>query len=282
MRHQPSSDVVESVGARIVSIAVATGLVTGVAAGLIGVGGGEFRLPALVRLLRLPLRLAGGVNLLIGLCTVIVSVLRRGGQHPWARDDVALIVVMGTVSIFGAILGCLFRNRVPIWPLKSIVTLYLTLVGCWMLYEAVAHVDHVLLEPKGAGRWAMAGVVGFVIAVVSGLLGVAGGEMRIPALLYLFAVPIKEAGTLSLFVSVPTVAAGAVTDLRIGRIPDRAFRIAIFMSAASIIGVLIGAALLPYVDRDTLKGILGVILLVATVRLTAPVAPDGRSRSRPH
>ena len=54
-----------------------------------------------------------------------------------------------------------------------------------------------------------------------GSYGCTRGEMRIPALLYLFGIPIVEAGTLSLAVSVPTVAAGAFTDRRIGRIPGR-------------------------------------------------------------
>jgi uncharacterized membrane protein YfcA len=39
------------------------------------------------------------------------------------------------------------------------------------------------------------------------------------------------------------------------------------MGVASAVGVLIGAAFLPYADRDLIKGALGVILLLATVRL---------------
>jgi uncharacterized membrane protein YfcA len=42
------------------------------------------------------------------------------------------------------------------------------------------------------------------------------------------------------------------------------------MGAGSLIGVLIGAALLPYVDKHVLKGILGGILLLATVGLMFP------------
>lgn len=256
------------------TIAIVAGLVTGTAAGLIGVGGGEFRIPVLVRLFRLPLKLAGGVNLVIGLFTVSVGVLRRWGQHVWSRDDLVLVGIMGAVSLLGAVLGALLRGKLPFRPLKWILISYLILVGAWMLYEAIAHVEHVLFQPTGAGRWLLAGVVGFVIAVVSGVLGVAGGEMRIPALLYLFGVSIKEGGTLSLMVSVPTVAAGAVTDRRMGQMSNTGLFLAVRMGVASIIGVLIGAALLPYVDRETIKGLLGIILLLATVRLTTGVEPE--------
>jgi len=98
--------------------------------------------------------------------------------------------------------------------------------------------------------------------------------MRIPALLYLFDVPIKEAGTLSLAVSIPTVAAGALTDRRLGQIPNAVLPIALLMGVSSVLGVLIGAALLPYLDRDMLKGTLGAILLLATVRLTVSEQRD--------
>lgn len=111
-------------------------------------------------------------------------------------------------------------------------------------------------------------LVAFAIAVVSGVLGVAGGEMRIPARLYLFGVPIVEAGTLSLAVSIPTVAAGAFADRRLGGIPNSAVPIAVAMGVASAVGVLIGAAWLPYAGREVIKGTLGVVLLLATVRLT--------------
>jgi len=254
------------------ALAVISGFVTGAAAGLIGVGGGEFRIPVLVQLLGFPLKFAGGVNLVIGLFTVLLGALRRRGQHSWTREDIVLTGIMGGVSVVGAALGALGRGKLPFRPLKWVVCVYLIVVGLWMLYEAIAHVEHVLLEPTGVVRWVLAAAVAFAIAVASGMLGVAGGEMRIPALLYIFAVPIREAGTLSLMISIPTVAAGAFTDRRSGRIPNAVLKIAVLMGVASASGVLVGAALLPYVDRDVIKGSLGVILLLATVRLT--VAPE--------
>ncbi len=106
-----------------------------------------------------------------------------------------------------------------------------------------------------------------VVAFISAIFGVAGGEMRIPALLYLFAMPIPEAGTLSLVASVPTVAMGALRYRLSGHLPRPAVVVAVVMAAGSLLGVLIGIALLPQVDRYTLKGILGLILLLATLAL---------------
>lgn len=254
--------------ARVSIIAAASGL-TGMAAGFIGVGGGEFRLPVLVELLGFPLKLAGGINLVVGLFTVALSVYRRWGLQAWTAEDVRMVAVMGIASVVGAALGVIWRERLPMRSLKSIVCVYLGVVGVWMLYESMAHVEHVLLDPQGLERGVLAAVIGLAIAVVSGTLGIAGGEMRIPALLYLFALPIQEAGMLSLMVSLPTLASGALTDWRIGGLPASAIRIAVFMGVASAAGVLLGVALLPYADRDLLKGTLGILLVIATIRLAS-------------
>jgi uncharacterized membrane protein YfcA len=244
-------------------IAALAAAVTGGAAGFVGVGGGEFRIPVLVDLLRLPLTAAGAVNLLVGLFTVALSLYRRGGLQGTTAEDIALVGVMGTVSLVGASLGTYVRDTIRKRPLKISICVYLGLVGAWMLYEAIAHREHVLLTPEGLARLVLAGVVAFPIATLSGVFGVAGGEMRIPALMYLFALPITTAGTLSLAVSIPTLAAGVFTDRRLGSLPNPFLRIGLLMGIASAGGVLIGAALVPYADRNIIKGTLGVILLLA-------------------
>jgi uncharacterized membrane protein YfcA len=255
-------------GKRQTVIASASGALTGVAAGFVGVGGGEFRIPVLVGLLKLPLKLAGGVNFVVGLFTVALGVIRRWGQESLTSDDLLLVAVMGVASIAGASVGVNGRQRLAVRPLKTVFCTYLLIAGLWMLYESVTAREHIFFQPTGVNRWILAGMIGFVIAVVSGVLGVAGGEMRIPALLYLFGVPIVQAGTLSLAVSVPTVAAGAVTDRRIGGIPNSVIRLATVMGVASAVGVLVGAALVPYAERHVIKGVLGVLLLLATLRMT--------------
>ncbi len=249
------------------SLSFVSGVLIGTAAGLIGVGGGEFRIPVLLNVLRLPVKVAAGVNMVIGLFTVTLSVARRWGSQRWTADALTLAAVMGAASLLGAVIGARQAHRLSSPVLKKVVCIYLLIVGAWMVVEALARAEHTLMDPHGPTRWAVAALAGFAIAAVSGSLGVAGGEMRIPALMYLFAVPIKEAGTISLLVSIPTVAAGALTYRRLGHLPRKALAIALLMGVGSLIGVLVGASLLSYVDKHAIKGLLGVILLLATVSL---------------
>jgi uncharacterized membrane protein YfcA len=260
-------------------VTAVSGLVTGIAAGFIGVGGGELRIPVLVRVLRFSLHSAAGVNLVVGLFTVALGAYRRLGHSPISDEGAALSWVMGAASIAGAVLGVSQRHRLRGHTLAAVVRTYLVVMGAWMLYESVVHAEHVLMDPSGALRWTLAAVLSFVIAAISGGLGIAGGEMRLPALLYLFGVPIVEAGTVSLLVSIPTVASAAAADRRLGGIPNAVIPVSVNMAVASAVGVLIGAALIPYANRDVIKGVLGALLLASAFRLGGHVPAADQPRA---
>lgn len=259
-------------------IGLVAGVALGTAAGLIGVGGGEFRIPVLLYLLRLEVKTAAGVNLVVGFFTVALAFLRRWEQHTWSSEDLSLAGVLIVASVAGSLVGARQTHRLPPLPLKRVVLAYLLAVGVWMIVEAVTHAEVVLLNPAGMTRWTLAAAVGFVIAAVSGALGVAGGEMRIPALMYLFGYGVKEAGTISLLASIPTVGAGAVAYRHLGHLPNRALRVALFMAAGSLLGVWLGTWLLPLVDKHLLKGLLGAVLLLATACLALPEFFNGRTK----
>ena len=88
-------------------------------------------------------------------------------------------------------------------------TLYKVLAALLVLIAAALAVNHFgPLNPLtlATGPRIFIGVVaGFGIGTVAAIMGVAGGELLIPAIVLLFAVDIKTAGSLSLAVSLPTM-----------------------------------------------------------------------------
>ena len=72
---------------------------------MIGVGGGEFRIPVLIHVLRLPVRVAAGANTVIGLAVVVLGVIRGWSQYSWSADDFTLAGVMIVASLAGAALS---------------------------------------------------------------------------------------------------------------------------------------------------------------------------------
>jgi len=240
----------------------------GIAAGLIGVGGGEFRIPILLYVLGLPIITAIAVNLLVGLLTVVVSFLRRFQLGLLNAQAINIALVMSAASILGSYVGAVLTGKVRKALLKKVLAIFLVIVGLKIGLEPFIHTPPLFNFTLGPLKEVvLAALVGVAIGVVSGMLGVAGGEFRIPALIYLFSFDIVIAGTTSLLVSIPTVAMGFTKHHHLGHTNRNATIIAIIMGIGSVVGALIGASYAGVVDKDILKVLLGAILILATVRM---------------
>jgi uncharacterized membrane protein YfcA len=69
----------------------------------------------------------------------------------------------------------------------------LTALGLLLLVEAFVPFDNAALTAESAFVRGLAGVlIGFGVGVVSSMLGVAGGELLIPALVFLFGADIRQ------------------------------------------------------------------------------------------
>lgn len=250
------------------SAAVFFGFLMGAAAGLIGVGGGEFRIPILLYVIGLPVITAIAVNLLVGFLTVVFSFLRRFQLGLLDENGLSVALVMSLSSIVGAYLGALFTGKIPEKPLKKVLAIFLVIVGLKIGLEPFIHAPPLFSLNLGiVEEIFLAALVGVLIGAVSGMLGVAGGEFRIPALIYLFSFNIVSAGTISLLVSIPTVATGFAKHRNMGHTNRSAYIIAAAMGAGSVLGALIGASYAGVVEEDFLKMLLGAILILATVRM---------------
>ena len=86
------------------------GLVAGVAAGLLGIGGGALFVPALVLLLDLPLVDAEATSLLAIIPVALVGAAR---QHRYGNVRVRDGLLVGALAIPSAALGVVLVNTLP-------------------------------------------------------------------------------------------------------------------------------------------------------------------------
>ena len=255
-----------------VAVNVFIGFIVGLAGGLVGLGGAELRLPYLAGTLRLPLRTAIPVNLTVSLITLLAALptrlytLRPASLIPFLYETTAL----GLGAIVGAYAGVSWLRRLsPVALTRAVFALLLTL-GLVMMAESVVSIAPLGVLPGTMLLKIISGLVlGFAIGAISGLLGVAGGEVIIPTLIVGFGAPIKVAGSLSQMVSIPTVLTGFVRHYRAGALNDREIimRLILPMGLGAIAGGVGGGLLSSLAPSSLLKAILGVILIVSSIKI---------------
>lgn len=248
------------------------GAAIGALGGLIGLGGAEFRLPVLLGLFALAAHAAVRLNLLMSLATLAASAAGRFGfaAFPALSAHWPEILALTLAAMAAAWFGAGLLARLDAARLTRIIAVLLAAIGALLLLEAAAgEALHLGAEPGGWWRAPVGAVAGLGIGLVSSLLGVAGGELIIPTLIFGFGLDIRSAGTASLIISLPAVLVGVVRHARAGGYRERAVLLGIGlpMAAGSVAGALAGAALLPFVPAPALKLILGVILLASSAKL---------------
>lgn len=237
-----------------------------------GLGGAEFRLPVLVSSLGYSPRQAVPLNLAVSLATIIASLGIRGqtlslsSLVPLARAVLSLIAGAAITAFCGATLaGKLSSKR-----LEQIILVLLVSIGCALIVEGfLPQAGRGLVPATPTWHIGMGLLFGLVIGLVSSLLGVAGGELIIPTLVFAFGADIKTAGTGSLIISLPTVLIGI---MRYGS--QRAFadrrplrETVAPMSLGSVIGAIAGGMLVGAISPSVLKVVLGIILNISAFRV---------------
>ena len=260
-----------------------SGAAVGLLGGLIGLGGAEFRLPVLVRGFGFGLRAAIRLNLAMSLCTVSAALAIRsvlGRELSFAPGLLGAVVGLAVGAMGGAFVGSLVLSRLSEGGLRRAVQLVLGALGALLIIESL-----VRMEPSGIGggalwRTGVATTAGVPIGIVSSLLGVAGGELIIPTLMFVFGAGIKSAGTASLMVSIPALIVGLWRSLAQAGPPSRSDvgGVLVPMGVGSVLGAMFGGILATQIPGSALKLLLGTVLIWSALRMFHGAAPPAESR----
>jgi uncharacterized membrane protein YfcA len=114
--------------------AVLIGLVAGVVAGLLGVGGGALFVPALTLGLGLSQLDAEATSLLAIIPVALVGAVR---QRSYGNVDLRTGAVLGVVAVGGAVVGVVIANVVPERGLEVAFGLFLLFVAWRLVVRAL-------------------------------------------------------------------------------------------------------------------------------------------------
>jgi hypothetical protein len=116
-------------------------------------------------------------------------------------------------------------------------------------------------------HYLIGGIIGLVSGVTSGLFGVGGGLVMVPAMVFLLSPPIrdiKQAVGTSLVVIIPTALMGSYKHFAQGNVD---WRTALALAPLAIAGSYLGAWLTTHIPANNLKRAFGGLIILVGVRL---------------
>jgi uncharacterized protein len=249
---------------------VAAGLI-GLSLGLIGGGGSILTVPVLVYLFHIEPTLATAYSLFIVGTTSLIGGMRSAMKNMVDFRTAAVFAVPGFIAVY-----LTRRYVVPHIPetLIQIGDIEITRdVGIMiffaviMLAAAVSMIrnhrkESVTEEPRRYNYPAIL-TEGFVVGILTGIVGAGGGFLIIPALVLFAKVPMKKAVGTSLVIIAIKSLVGFMGDVGSGQ--DIDFLFISIISAIAITGILAGTWLSTFIDGKKLKTAFGYFVLVMSL-----------------
>jgi uncharacterized membrane protein YfcA len=249
------------------------GVVTGILAGLFGIGGGAVIVPVLFEVFgifgvpdEVRMQLCVGTSLAIIVPTTVRSYRAHRAKglvipevvSSWALPAIAGVAVGSVAAAFAP--SALFK--VAFVLIASVIATKLLVGGSWVLGSDLP------------GRWLMTGY-GFLVGLASSLMGISGGSL-VTMVLTVYGKPIHNAVATSAGVGVPITIAGMIGYILAG-LPHQSALPFLSIGFVSVIGVAmiapissytapLGARLAHALPRRRLEIGFGVFLLVASAR----------------
>jgi uncharacterized protein len=215
---------------KIFLISLAIGLVAGLFGGLIGLGGGIIMIPLMTRVLKLTQHQAHGTSLVALIFTGLSGAVIYGlhGDVGWTAA-----ALLSATAVVTARAGAMYADRLPAWKLRR--WFGVLLLGCAAFLLAKPCLPQALAHRSDYLQALIFLLTGSATGFLSGMMGVGGGTVMVPAMVLLAGFDQHIAQGTSLTVMVPMGAAGAVTHQKLGNVATPYL-------PGLILGILIGAS----------------------------------------
>lgn len=262
-------------------------LASGFMGSLTGLGGGTFLVPIYVLFLGIPIQYAAGASLISTIAT------SSGAGSAYVRDRITNVRIGMSLEIattLGSIVGSLTAAWIYAHGLQRAIYIIFGIVLLGSIYTQITKSRHELPEPKPPDRWTkwlqlhgkyydlalgreveyhgvrwwLGESIMFVAGVISGLLGIGSGALKVLGMDWAMNLPMKVSTTTSNFMIGVTAATGSSIYWLFGYIQP-------FFAAATALGVLAGAFLgtkiLMKIRNVTIRYIFMAILAVLGVEM---------------
>ncbi|MBN9391461.1 MAG: sulfite exporter TauE/SafE family protein [Chloroflexi bacterium] len=180
-------------------VALAIGLTTGLILALVGGGGSILTVPALLYLLGMSIGPATTTSLV-----VVGANAAFGAWRVYRRNGLSVLrvdygVALGLSGLIGTQVGNWLNHTLPAQVTLLGFALLMLAVAIPMLRPPRLETKNAEISKPGA-NWLKVGLIGLGLGFLTGLFGVGGGFLIVPALTLLLGFPMRQASATSLLV----------------------------------------------------------------------------------
>ena len=248
-----------------------SGLITGLLLGIFGSGGSIITTPALLYLLNVEPKSAIAMSLGIVAITATITAL----QHwRWGNVNLKITLVFGAFGVIGTYGGALLGVITPVVVQLTIFALVMYAAAYKMLKPKHKSVGAAVVSDcpdtqSDELQYSHIAIHGIAVGLLTGVVGVGGGFLIVPALVLLSGLPMKQAvGTSLSIVALKSFAgfAGYASAVEINYLLMANF------TAVAIVGSVIGSLISHRLPASLLQRGFG-IFLVFTAATRSPIRP---------
>jgi uncharacterized protein len=242
------------------------GLVAGIFGGLVGLGGGVVMIPLMVGVLKLTQHQAHGTSLVALVFTGIAGAITYAMK---GSVDLTASALLAVTAIFTARYGAKFAHALPEWKLKRSFGGFLIFVSILLLLKPyLAQVAHPVSD--GWAKIVVLLLTGVFTGFLSGMMGVGGGTIMVPAMVLLAGMGQHMAQGSSLLAMVPAGAVGAHAHYKLGNVVTKLLA---GLVPGILIGTYLGGSLALVLSEAVLRVIFAAVLIWTGVRYLRTKAP---------
>jgi uncharacterized membrane protein YfcA len=238
----------------VIGLGYLLAILIGLSLGLLGGGGSILTVPVLVYGLGYGMKAAVPMSLVVVGLVSIVGVIQhqRAGNVRW---DTALLFAPAAMA--GALIGGRLAHYLTGRAQLQIFAVLMVAASISMFRRPI---QGPAADPGRDRRpWALIAIAGLVVGALTGLVGVGGGFIYVPALVLLCAIPMRTAVGTSLVLIVVSCVSAFVSYR--GWVAMNWGSLGLFTALAAA-GVVVGSALCKHVDQGRLRRIFAVFLVV--------------------
>jgi uncharacterized protein len=234
------------------------GFLAGIFGGLVGLGGGVIMIPLMVGFLKLTQHQAHGTSLVALVFTGIAGAIAYGLQ---GTIDITASMLIAVTAMVTARTGAHFAHSLPEWKLKRSFGGFLIFVSLLMLVKP--YLPHIPGMETGWSRIIVLLATGILTGFLSGMMGVGGGTIMVPAMVLLAGFAQHTAQGTSLLAMVPAGGVGAYTHWKLGNVRTN---LLIGLIPGILIGTYLGGTLAHFLSERTLRLLFAAVLIWTGVR----------------